>query len=253
YGPTKIYFSCLLPILNRNVSATELIINFNAYGLRRLGNLLHTQSRQISENSVEKVINHVTSIMGDDGWKRDFIDGEFDNNQREVRLVKRYVERLTKFGYYVVAYPIREALGSHPKYYLIFCSRHVQGVTLMNSFICEEEDHMLDEDTNENLPLFMSAGVSQSARAVEDRRILLRDYFEEYLEQYRKTTRGEIKHHIIFNHFGRFHDKDFTKVAKDMANEGILVASHGRKSFNDSEPLTYVPPSTGEGRLRRKS
>lgn len=253
YGPTKIYFRCLLPILNRQVSATELIINFNAYGLRRLGNLLHTQSRQISENSVEKVVNHVTSIMGDDGWKQDFIGDEFDNNQREVRLVERYVNTLNKFGYHVVAYPIREAIGSHPKYYLIFCSRHVQGVTLMNSFICEEEDQMLDEDTNDNLPLFMSAGLRQSAQAVEDRRILLREYFEEYLEQHGRTTRGEIKQHVIFKHFGRFHDKDFTKVAQDMVNEGVLVTGHGRKRFNDSEPLTYVPPSTGESKLRRRS
>jgi three-Cys-motif partner protein len=168
YGPTKIYFRCLLPILSRGVQATELIINFNAYGLRRLGNLLHTRSRRISE-------------------------------------------------------------------------------------IREEEDQMLDEDTSDNLPLFMSAGVRQSAQAVEDRRILLRDYFEEYLEQHRRTTRGGIRQHIIFKHFGRFHDKDFTKVAQDMVNDGVLVTGHGRKRFNDSEPLTYIPPSTGESKLRRRS
>jgi len=44
FGPTSVKFAHLRPILERSQRATELIINFDADGLRRIGDTMHSRA-----------------------------------------------------------------------------------------------------------------------------------------------------------------------------------------------------------------
>ncbi len=242
YGPTKIPFRCLHPILTRQIHATEIIINFNVQGLRRLADCLHASKGDSTDaRAINKIIAHVSEIMGSDAWKEYFFNNDLPSAERERKLLQQYITNLTKYDYNVVAYPIRATMKSSPKYFLIYCSRHDDGVILMNRFIREEEDQLLKEATTDSLqPRFDTDDFNESHQEVNQRRLLLTDKVLEYLQRMEKTTRKSIKRDLIYENFGSFHENDYTAVVQSLVDKGMLRTGHGRKRFNDNEPLTYV-------------
>ena len=70
YGPTKIFFSYLKPILGRTQPITELIINFDADGLRRLGDDLRAKTTSdVARKACQTIVTRVSNILGNDDWK----------------------------------------------------------------------------------------------------------------------------------------------------------------------------------------
>jgi len=187
-------------------------------------------------------VANVTEIIGSGQWRAEFASGSFSTQARESLLLHEYMNNLSDYDYNVAAYPIREGIGKAPKYYLIFCTRHPDGVKLMNSFIREEEDELLkDSTTTPNQLLLPSEEFDIAHREVHRRRKELYQLVSTYLQENHQTTRGQIRHHFIFERFGDFHDKDYNFVVKELIQAGKLQTGHGRKSINDEEPLTFIP------------
>lgn len=244
YGPSKAPFYDLLPILKRNVKATELIINFDADGLRRLADRIQKNVRTIRGlKGAETTIGLVSKILGTDSWIKEFETGELSTQEREDVLLKAYLNKLSEFNYYVVAYPIREAIGKAPKYYIVFCTRHLDGIMLWNNFICEEESQLTKETT------FVKPGQTGSLFNVLDpvqeqedkRREELGIKLLGFLDKQSSTTRGKIKRHFILNQFGRFHEKDYNAVVKELINTNKVQTGTGKKQINDDVELFYMP------------
>jgi three-Cys-motif partner protein len=239
YGPSKVPFSDLNPILARPQRVTELIINFDVDGLRRIGDTIHSRtgmSRALK--AAQTNIARVTEIIGSKGWQAQFKTGKLSTRERERALLQEYMNNLSQYGYMVVAYAIRKSMGVSPKYHLVYCTRHSDGIMLMNSFIREEEDELLREATTQpgQVALIDAVEMEVNRRQEEFKRLLL-DYFRKTPQ----TTRGEIRRHFIFQRFGDFHDKDYNAVVQEFINIGLLQTGHGRKRINDNEPLTYTP------------
>lgn len=242
FGPTDIHFSFLLPILQRNQRVTELIINFDVDGLRRLGDTMRTKAQTTSATKmVQTNVVRVTQILGSDRWQSQFASDKLSTQERERLLLKEYVRNLARFDYKVVAYPIRKSIGDSPKYYLVFCTRHPDGVMLMNTFIREEEDELLRESTTKPGQLRLSEMFDPLLQEQQHRRDELRQLIFDYVQGTKKITRGDIRRHFVFNRFGEFCDKDYNAVVQEFVNTGKLLTGHGRKRFNDDEPLTFVP------------
>lgn len=237
FGPTAVHFSHLLPILKRGQSATELIINFDTDGLQRIADAAQSKSgNPKTVKSIPTNIQNVSDIIGREDWLEKYQSGNFSTQEKQKILLSLYIENLAKFGYAVVTYPIRESLGKPTKYHLIYCTRHNDGVFLMNDFIFEEENSMLEDYFSDSLPL-LSATFSDEAGK---RRKELYSLVNIFLENNSKTNRGHIKHNLIFNHFAQFHNKDYNAVVKEFIDLDKLRASHGKKRINDTEPLTYL-------------
>ena len=233
YGPTQVRFSHLFPILQRGQRATELIINFDADGLRRIADTMTGSKPTVSTaKAVQTNINNVTAIIGSNEWQGTFEKGGLTTQAREELLVQEYKQNLCKYGYMVVDYPIRKAFSSAPQYYLIYCTRHEDGVFLMNNFVCEEDDKMLEE----SMPLFDDV-TDQEASA---RREQLTQLLSTYLTGNSATTRKQIKRHLIMNQFGAFHERDYNKVVQEFIENGRLQPEHGRKRINDDALLQYI-------------
>lgn len=243
YGPTYVRFTDLLPILKREQRATELIINFDADGLRRIADTMRTKTQTPQTiKTIKTNIGNVSDIVGSNAWEKAFANQELSTYEREDTLLKEYIKNLTRHDYHVAAYAIRKSIGQHPKYYIVFCTRHRDGVVLMNSFIREEEDELLRETYDpSSYPLFASIQTDVIEAEVTQRRERLRSLLAPYLGTIAHTTRGELRKHFIFQHFGEFHDKDYNAVIQELVDACKLLPKHGRKRINDNEPLTYVP------------
>jgi three-Cys-motif partner protein len=244
YGPTSVRFASLLPILERSQRVTELIINFNAVGLRRVADTLHSNAhtdRAIKARDTNAV--NVSEILGSDRWRAQFEINNLTTQQRETFLVNEYMENLSRYGFNVVRYGIRKSINHSPKYYLVFCTRHNDGVTLMNSFVREEEDQLFMETVTNPIQPSLFDPLKEE---IQGRREELKRMISEYLKGSRQTTRRRIKRHFIFQRFGDFHDKDYHAVVQELVNEGELQTGHGKKRFNEDEPLTYTPSSMKE-------
>ncbi len=141
FGPTYVHFSHLQPILTRTQRITELIVNFDVDGLRRITNA--ALSDRINPKTAETNLQNITKIIGSEIWKQKIANKNLSSEECEIILLQEYMSNIVNYGYDVVAYPIREALDKRPKYHFVYCTRYSDGIDLMNDFIREEEDFAL--------------------------------------------------------------------------------------------------------------
>jgi three-Cys-motif partner protein len=242
YGPTYVLFSHLLPILKREQKATELIINFDADGLRRIADTMHarvTTQRALKASLTN--IENVTEIIGSDKWKTHFKEGNLSTHEREDILLQMYMKNIARYDYTVAAYPIRKSIKDSPKYFLVYCTRHPDGIILMSNFIREEEDILLEESTVDVFqPKFPSEEFDELQQEIIGRRKELAALVLEYLKENKQTTRGQIRKYFSFQRFGVFSDKDYNAIVKDLIDGKRLLPRHGKKRINDDEPLTFA-------------
>jgi len=242
YGPTYVHFSHLLPILRREQRTTELIINFDADGLRRIADTMHSK---VSTDRAFKAsltnIENVTEIIGSDEWKDYFSEGSNTAQEREKKLLRIYMRNIAKHDYNVAAYAIRKSIKDAPKYYLVYCTRRRDGIVLMSNFIREEEDTLIAESSSPpNQPKFPSEEFDDLHQEITNRRKELSFLLFNYLRAHTQITRKQIRTHFSFERFGEFSDKDYNAAVKDFIDASKLLPRHGKKRINDEEPLTFV-------------
>lgn len=242
YGPTSVYFSHLLPIFRRIQRTTELIINFDADGLRRISDTMHSK---VSTDRALKAsltnIENVTGIIGSDEWKVFFARESHSAQEREKELLRIYMNNIAKHDYHVAAYAIRKSIKDSPKYYLVYCTRRRDGVILMSNFIREEEDVLIAESTSTpNQLIFPLSEFNFLEQEVNNRRNELTSLLLSYLKSHTQTTRGQIRDYFSFKRFGEFSDKDYNFVVKQLIDADKLLPRHGKKRINDNEPLQFV-------------
>lgn len=237
FGPTSVRFSNLIPILKRSPAITELIINFDTDGLYRIA--CAAISEKNNPKTAQTNAENVTSVIGSDNWLKQFTASKLITEQGEEILLREYISNLCKYGFTVVDYAIKEALNTKPKYHFIYCTRHKDGVYLMNDFIRAEEDLIYGEYVEDNLPMFQEE--ASLAKEIAIRRERLRRIVISYLEKNNRVNRRQIKHQLMFEHFGFFDSKDYNSVVKQLIEENILKERAGKKRINDEDILEYFP------------
>lgn len=237
FGPTGVRFSHVSPILQRNPAITELIINFDTDGLYRIA------CAAISPNNNPKAaqtnIENVTSIIGGDSWLKDFSGSKLNSERDEELLLSEYISNICKYRFNVVNYAIREALKNKPKYQFIYCTRHNDGVYLMNDFIRAEDDLIYGEFIKSDLPLYQEE--ASLANEIASRRERLHGIIISFLEKNPIVTRQQIKQHVMFHYFGSFDTRDYNFVVKHLIEENILREKTGKHRINDEDILEYYP------------
>jgi three-Cys-motif partner protein len=233
FGPTDLTFDSLRPILSRKSAVTELIINFDQDGLRRIVDA--ALSPNTDHKTAETNAKNISGIIGGDKWREQIEGATLTSLQAEQVLLTEYTQNLAEFGFYVVAYPIRESLESNPKYHFVYCTRHPDGLMLMNDFIREEEDELYGEHVEENIPLF--AEESSLTNEIATRRARLKGILQKRIESKDLFTRGQLKDELVILYFGHFHGKDYNSVTQELINAGTITVPSGKKRINDDEPL----------------
>jgi three-Cys-motif partner protein len=233
FGPTDIRFDDLKAILLRRPAVTELIINFDQDGLRRIVDA--ALSTKTNPKAAETNAANISAIIGSDNWRNKIEGVGMSSAEAEEVLLQEYLTNLSAFGFAVVAYPVREELRSKPKYHFVYCTRHPDGLCLMNDFIREEEDLLYGDHVEGELPLF--AEEASLANAVRKRREELSTVIEEYLRDRNEITRGRLKVDLVRANFGMFHTKDYNAVVQELLSADRLTETSGKRRVNDNDVL----------------
>ncbi|MFI6758805.1 three-Cys-motif partner protein TcmP [Micromonospora sp. NPDC050417] len=105
--------------------ATELLINFNASGLRRMAGLLtSTKENRGRESSLARM----DASCGGSWWQQVWLDHGDDRDAAEEAVVAGYAERLAdsqRCGWWTT--PVRNRASHKPVYHLVFLTRHADG------------------------------------------------------------------------------------------------------------------------------
>ena len=229
FGPTYLHFEHLQPILTRHQRITELIINFDQDGLRRIVDAAF--SEKINPKTAQTNSENITKIFGNANWKEKLSDRNLPSEECEVILLREYMENIAKYGYDVVAYPIREALDTKPKYHFVYCTRHSDGIDLMNDFIREEEDSLFGEHVQERLSLFPSANLADDEIKVRQEK--LRGIMNKWIQKRETVTRKQVIKSLVSDHFGYFHSKDYRAIFKELIEFGKLITSDIQTKIDD--------------------
>jgi three-Cys-motif partner protein len=105
------------------VPATEMLINFNAGPLRRAAGLL------ASDRQIPATLNRMDEVCGGDWWRKTWADSDGDRAQAELAVIRAYARRVAaacNTGFWMT--PVRNRASHKPVYYLIFFTRHPDGL-----------------------------------------------------------------------------------------------------------------------------
>ncbi|MCY7346997.1 MAG: three-Cys-motif partner protein TcmP [Pyrinomonadaceae bacterium] len=229
FGPTYVHFSHLQPILTRNQRITELIINFDTDGLRRIVDA--SFSEKTNPKTAETNSQNITKIIGSANWKQKLNVESLSTEECEEILLEEYKQNIKRFDYHVVAYPIRESLDKKPKYHFVYCTRHSDGIGLMNDFIREEEDLLYGEHIEEKLTLFSSSNLAHDE--INRRREKLHEIMNIYLEKHQRIIRNQVIKNLIEDYFGHFHSKDYKTIFKEFIDSGMLKTTDDKTKIDD--------------------
>ncbi|MGW4815195.1 three-Cys-motif partner protein TcmP [Kitasatospora cineracea] len=105
--------------------ATEVLLNFNANAVRRIGGLLTSTKENPGR---EATLSAMDAACGGDWWRHEFLESD-DNPQAVARITKGYAQRVSKAvgaGCWTVA--VRNRAHQQVAYHLVYFSRHRDGL-----------------------------------------------------------------------------------------------------------------------------
>ena len=157
FNHAQLEFSDILPLLHRNAK-TEICAVFFTQLARR--NLHALRPRNTSSEKIEKfratLSDTMTRVFGDDQWKILVERGTL--GQRDVlNYLGRRILSQARFGFsgepgYFYTAPIYDSKGGSVKYHIVYWTRHIDGVELMNDTFHKESSD-LNELTEKQLAL----------------------------------------------------------------------------------------------------
>lgn len=142
YGIKSLHFNTFVQIGQKHFSSLELLMNFNSRGFIREGCRLLKYNDTFKDDDIEdyeadadvNTLDNMDVIAGGNYWREilaDFYNKKIDIYQAENLFVQEYCKKLRQIFKYTVNIPIKVKTVHLPKYRLIFCSNHAQGLILM--------------------------------------------------------------------------------------------------------------------------
>ncbi len=166
FGIRDLKMSVLQKTIDLNIKSTELLINFNSFGLLRAAKtcLLHDSiedeiRKATDELDYDAIFEQIysltptakkqffTDIFGCDEWMQ-IIDGNiqdlYDGYEAEELLSNLFKSQLKKIlGFnFILDIPIRLDDGKHPKYRMVHATNHYEGAALMGNTIRKRKDNL---------------------------------------------------------------------------------------------------------------
>jgi three-Cys-motif partner protein len=155
FGLKGCAFDAIRPLLERGTRfSTEVLINLNMPALHRLA-----ASRSVSRGNVDSDIIrgfHTTldGVLGGRHWRDVMWDDGISPSDKEDQIVKAYKQRFARFLQYVCNCPVREADETRVKYHIVFASRHIDALLLMNDIMLDAYNEHTFDVALQDMPLF---------------------------------------------------------------------------------------------------
>lgn len=131
--------SRLRPATGPNYAATEILLNFSAEAVRRIGGLVAPGLKASALRSAESALAHMDLTVGGDWWRESY-RGLYNKEFAESQVVNGYTQRLgSSAKMFMQAVPVRRDIGHRPVYYLVFGTRHKHGAWYFADAVARSE------------------------------------------------------------------------------------------------------------------
>ena len=215
-GIVDLTWESLIPVFQR-LPITELLIRFDAQTASRLtgeGRYLH------------KSFNSVLGEADSDYWTRYVADFTMRPFDKKSRLTRAYEDKLREYFEFVARIPIRSS-DNQLKYYLLFATRSLKGIKVMNDAVNAVEDlraRTLEEERLQNshqqMDMFSLGLLDHDEMDLR----ALKKAVEQVMSDGKPIIRDDLRARVALlgANFGRFSVSHFTAVLGGRAR-GISV------------------------------
>lgn len=240
FGLREVSFDLLRPFTERNPKfSTEIFINLNAPGLHRLAARDAYREDRHSEN-VRGFHRTLTQVLGGDYWTKWLLADDLTTREKEEKVVEGYRKLLSSTGYlkYTGSCPVQESSRSRVKYYMIFASRHIDAMTLLNDNMLKAfQQHVIAKELKDTLFADLSWQAWRDPKEME--RISL-----DYVTQHPGLKRQQVWELIVQDHFSRFSSSEFKHAVSSLVKENKVYSPTKRPTSKLNDSCVLYPVNT---------
>lgn len=226
-------------------TSVEVLLNFNAATFMRWALAALQRYQDIPSETDDEPLDQIedasggpvelatlNAITGGDYWRPIALDQALDFPQKLDRLTEEYMGRMMSSFTYVARCEIKAKYHHRvPKYYLIYATRHGDGLELINDAMCKARLEFLGNEFKKDY-LFDFTPESELPDLGELKRDLLAVVGKEG-----GLSRKGLRLKGLLDHFGRFESKDYNTAIGELLKAGKLSSSTGKTRINDDVVL----------------
>jgi hypothetical protein len=232
-------------IPNTNTS-TELLMTMSMPILHRLAARRRTPQDSPIINRFHALLD---DVLGDIPWRDIMHDQHLTSAQKEEHVIAAYCNQLRKYTRYACSCPVRNRDDERVKYYIVFASRHVDALCLMNDIMLNAyHDHTFAQ-AMDDLPLFASILDDWRATRTAETQTLA-TIITSTVAREQRISRTELWEHIVVDHFMQYREAEFRQAVQAVVHEGTIHCEQlGRSGrLNDHailQPIKKRTPGSG--------
>ena len=247
FGLKGCEFSIIEPFRQRDRAySTEIVVNLSMPTIHRLAARNAVAEGRSDDPRIRVFHERLTKVLGGDYWKDILWDNSKGPETKAEEVVAVYCKKIMGLddpNAFSGSCPVREKEGSGIKYYVIFYSRHVDAMLLMNNAMCAAYHKRMHEASTEGT-LFANTDWTnaRNTRALECT----------ILKAVRQTphrSRRDLWVDIVSTDFMRFTDSEYKKAVDKLVKDKKVgfedVKGTGR--LNDEARL-YLVESASAGK-----
>jgi hypothetical protein len=238
FGIKGCAFSLTKRLLQRDAAlSTELLMTISMPILHRLA-----ARRRTAQDSpiVTSFHARLDDVFGGVPWRTIMSDDGLTSSQKEEHVISAYCQQLRQYIRYACYCPVRNRDDERVKYYIVFASRHVQALCLMNDIMLDAyQDHTFAQAVDD-LPLL--APVIDDWRATRSSEAhALATIITSIVARERRITRAQLWERIVVEHFMQYREAEFRRVVQTLMSQGSIHADHRNTRLNDRTVIQPIP------------
>lgn len=200
---------------------TEILLNFSADAVRRIGGLVP---------SPEKYASALARMDGvvDGPWWREAYAGDFDKESAEHEVLLGYISRLgAKTGMDTFAVDAKRKLHHKPLYYLVFGTRHPDGVWFFADAVARSAKKWRDtlaareEEERPTLAGIIETQEELNSKLEERACEAIQDNILKLLETHGDFVVGKFPGEVFGAFFGEVTEKVVRRAIKELKRKGL--------------------------------
>jgi three-Cys-motif partner protein len=216
---------------------TEILLNFSAEAVRRIGGLVPTPEKHAT------ALARMDGVVGGPWWRKAY-SGDFDKEGAEHEVVLGYISRLgEKTGMATFAVDAKRKLHHKPLYYLVFGTRHPDGVWFFADAVARSAKkwrETLAAREEEERPTLVGIIETQEElnNKLEERACeAIQENILELLETHGDFVVGKYPGEVFGAFFGEVTEKVVRRAIKELKSKG-LTSSPGEGPRIDQIEVT---------------
>ena len=219
FGIKGCTFTATKQLLQREATAsTELLMTISMPILHRLA--ARRKNAQASP-IVQRFHALLDDVLGEIPWRDIMYNDRLTSAQKEERVIDAYCHQIRQYTRYACSCPVRNRDDERVKYYIVFASRHVHALRLMNDIMLNAyQDHTFPQ-AMDDLPLFAPVidnwRATRSAETQELTTIIIATVLRE-----QSITRAQLWERIVVEHFMQYREAEFRQAIQQLVQNGTL-------------------------------